>query len=186
MLGRIASALLIGIVLIGSASAEASQRELRLDVVAQPVADVVDTLSFMSGIPVTTVGKLTGLVQNWSVNESGVEAFAKLGNASNLFVAFDGSRVIIAPKQEVATVIFERKGRSRNMTISAIHALFPLLPEDAVRQDQDSGLVLVRGPQIFVKAIEDVLSRQETEEIRVFNGGQMEVIRVPHAQEIAP
>lgn len=178
MVGRIAAGVLIGLVLVGTASAEANQRELRLNVVSQPLADVVETLSFMSGIPVTTVGKLSGTVQNWSVKENGVEAFAKLGDASNLFVAFDGSRVIIAPKQEVATVIFERKGRSWKTMESAIHALFPLLPTDAVREDQGSGLVLVRGPQIFVKAVEDVLSRQATKEIRVFKGGQIEVITV--------
>ena len=176
MVGRIAASVLIGLVLVGPASAEANQRELRLNVVSQPLADVVETLSFMSGIPVTTVGKLSGTVQNWSVKEDGVEAFAKLGEASNLFVAFDGSRVIIAPKQEVATVIFERKSRSWKTMESAIHALFPLIPKDAVREDQDSGLVLVRGPQIFVKAVEDVLSRQATDEIRVIKGGQMEVI----------
>ena len=176
MVGRIAASVLIGLVLAGPAFAEANQRELRLNVVSQPLADVVETLSFMSGIPVTTVGKLSGTVQNWSVKEDGVEAFAKLGEASNLFVAFDGSRVIIAPKQEVATVIFERKGRSWKTMESAIHALFPLIPTDAVREDQDSGLVLVRGPQIFVKAVEDVLSRQATDEIRVIKGGQMEVI----------
>jgi type II secretory pathway component GspD/PulD (secretin) len=173
---RIVSSLLIGLLATAPVSAAAVEREVRLNVVSQPLGDVVETLSFMSGIPVTTVGTLNGKVENWSVKESGAEAFAKLGAVSNLFVAFDGSRMIIAPKQEITTVVFERKGKSWKTVKSAIHAMFPILPEDAIREDQASGLVLVRGPQVFVKAVEDVLSRQETDQIQIIKGGQVEVI----------
>ncbi len=125
--------------------AGASEREVRLDVVSLPLGDVVQTLSFMSGIPVTTVGTLSGKVEHWSVRESGAKAFVKLGDASNLFVAYDGSRIIIAPKQEVSTVVLDRGGRSWKTEQNAIRALFPLLPDDALREDPASGLVLVRG-----------------------------------------
>jgi hypothetical protein len=172
------SALVIGFLVAAPISVTANEREVRLNVISQPLGDVVDTLSFMSGIPVTTIGTLNGKVENWSVRESGVQAFAKLGSISNLFVAFDGSRIIIAPKQEITTVIVEPKGRNWNTAHSAISALFPLLPEDAVHEDHASGLVLVRGPQMFVKAVEDVLSRQEADRIEVIKGGKMEVITV--------
>ncbi|MBP2444053.1 hypothetical protein [Rhizobium leguminosarum] len=157
-------------------SARAGEREVRLDVVSLPLSDVVQTLSFMSGIPVTTVGTLSGKVEHWSVREKGAKAFIKLGDASNLFVAYDGSRIIIAPKQEVSTVVLDRGGRSWKTEQSAIRALFPLLPEDALREDSASGLVLVRGPAVFTKAVEDVLSRPQDDSIKVIKGGQLEIL----------
>ncbi|MBB4576795.1 hypothetical protein [Rhizobium lentis] len=166
----------IGLLVSFPPSAGAGEREVRLDVVSLPLGDVVETLSFMSGIPVTTVGTLSGKVEHWSVRESGAKAFVKLGDASNLFVAYDGSRIIIAPKQEVSTVVLDRGDRSWKTEQNAIRALFPLLPDDALREDPASGLVLVRGPAVFTKAVEDVLSRQEADSIKVIKGGQLEIL----------
>ncbi|MGO7133552.1 hypothetical protein AB9E06_22130 [Rhizobium leguminosarum] len=159
-----------------TAQATAGARDIRLNVVSQPLADVVDTLSFMSGIPVTTSGKLTGQVENWSVKEEGVAAFAALGHVSNLFVAFDGSRVIIAPKSEVTTVILEQEKRSWVATRSAIKTVFPLLPEDAIQYDPSSNLVIVRGPAAFVSAVQTVLNRSTEQTVQVIKGGYVEMI----------
>jgi type II secretory pathway component GspD/PulD (secretin) len=164
-----------------AAQASAGGQAVRLNVVSQPLADVVDTLSFMSGIPVTTSGKLTGQIDNWSVNEEGVAAFAALGRVNNLFVAFDGSRVIIAPKSEVATVLLEQKRRDWKVTRSAIDALFPVFPEDAIRYDATSGLVIVRGPAAFISAIETVLNRSTEDTVQVIKGGSVEMITPPVA-----
>jgi type II secretory pathway component GspD/PulD (secretin) len=158
------------------AGAAADGQEVRLNVVSQPVAEVVDTLSFMSGIPVTTVGKLEGRVENWSVNERGVTAFAALGRISNLFVAFDGSRVIVAPKSEVTTVVLEQKKRNWSTAKSAIDTLFPFFPDDAIHHDAASDIVIVRGPTAFVSAVETVLSRSTEDTVQVIRGGTMETI----------
>jgi len=155
------------------AEAATNRQEVRLNVVSQPVADVVDTLSFMSGIPVTTVGKLDGRVENWSVNEEGVAAFAALGRVSNLFVAFDGSRVILAPKSEVTTVVLERKKRNWSAAQGAIDTLFPFFPRDAIHHDATSDIVIVRGPAAFVSAVETVLSRSTEETVQIIRGGTM-------------
>ncbi|WFU04599.1 hypothetical protein QA648_27890 (plasmid) [Rhizobium sp. CB3171] len=166
----------IGLLAAFPLSAKAGDREVRLDVVSLPLGDVVQTISFMSGIPVTTVGTLTGKVEHWSVRENGAKAFVKLGDASNLFVAYDGSHVIIAPKQEVSTVVLDRSGRRWKTEQNAIRALFPVLPDDALREDAASGLVLVRGPGVFIKAVEDVLSRQHADSIKVIKGGKLEIL----------
>ncbi|MBB4293126.1 type II secretory pathway component GspD/PulD (secretin) [Rhizobium leguminosarum] len=176
MFARFVYTAALGLLAAFPLSAGASEREVRLDVVSLPLGDVVQTLSFMSGIPVTTVGTLSGKVEHWSVQESGAKAFVKLGDASNLFVAYDGSRIIIAPKQEVSTVVLDRGGRSWKTEQNAIRALFPLLPDDALREDVASGLVLVRGPAVFVKAVEDVLSRPQDDSIKVIKGGQLEIL----------
>ncbi|MBB5536488.1 hypothetical protein [Rhizobium giardinii] len=158
------------------AEAAANGQEVRLNVVSQPVADVVDTLSFMSGIPVTIVGKLDGRLENWSVNERGVAAFAALGRVGNLFVAFDGSRVIVAPRSEVTTVVLEQKKRNWSAAQSAIDTLFPFLPGDAIHHDATSDIVIVRGPAPFVSAVETVLSRSTEETVQIIRGGTMETI----------
>ncbi|MGV1857557.1 hypothetical protein [Rhizobium rhizogenes] len=178
---RVSSIALLILLAPLTAQAAASGQDIRLNVVSQPVADVVDTLSFMSGIPVTTTGKLTGQVENWSVKEEGVAAFEALGRVSNLFVAFDGSRVIIAPKSEVSTVILEQKRRGWKVTRTAIDALFPLYPDDAIRYDPASDLVIVRGPTAFVSAVETVLNRSTVETVQVIKSGHVEMITPPAA-----
>ncbi|WEO69413.1 hypothetical protein [Rhizobium rhizogenes] len=178
---RVSSIALLILLAPLTVQAAASGQDIRLNIVSQPVADVVDTLSFMSGIPVTTTGKLTGQVENWSVKEEGVAAFEALGRVSNLFVAFDGSRVIIAPKSEVSTVILEQKRRGWKVTRSAIDALFPLYPDDAIRYDPASDLVIVRGPTAFVSAVETVLNRSTVETVQVIKSGHVEMITPPAA-----
>ncbi|HXV29579.1 MAG TPA: hypothetical protein VD840_04520 [Sinorhizobium sp.] len=159
-----------------AALAEARAQDVRLDVVAQPLADVVATLSFMSGIPVTTVGTLSGTVENWSVKDEGIAAFAALGRASNLFVAYDGSRMIVAPKSEVETVVLERGGRSWRSARSAVDALFPLYPADAIVHEAESDVVIVRGPSAFVTAIEKLLSQPGGETVQIIRGGVLEAV----------
>lgn len=156
--------------------AEVRAQDVRLDVVSQPLADVVATLSFMSGIPVTTVGSLSGTVENWSVMDEGIAAFAALGKASNLFVAYDGSRMIIAPKSEVETVVLERGGRSWRSARSAVDALFPLYPDDAIVHEAESDVVIVRGPSAFVAAIEKLLGQSGGETVQVIRGGVLETV----------
>ncbi|ASY65760.1 hypothetical protein SJ05684_b47780 (plasmid) [Sinorhizobium sojae CCBAU 05684] len=159
-----------------AALGEANAQYVRLEVVSQPLADVVATLSFMSGIPVTTIGSLSGTVENLSVKDEGIAAFAALGRASNLFVAYDGSRVIVAPKSEVETVVLERGGRSWRSARSAVDALFPLYPEDAIVHDAESDVLIVRGPAAFVEAIEKLLSQSGGETVQVIRGGVLEAV----------
>jgi type II secretory pathway component GspD/PulD (secretin) len=159
-----------------AALAEARAQDVRLDVVSQPLADVVATLSFMSGIPVITMGTLSGTVENWSVKDEGIAAFAALGRASNLFVAYDGSRMIIAPKSEVETVVLERGGRSWRSARNAVDSLFPLYPDDAIMHEAESDVVIVRGPSAFVAAIEKLLSQPGGETVQVIRGGVLETV----------
>ncbi|MBB4235758.1 hypothetical protein [Rhizobium esperanzae] len=37
-------------------------------------------------------------------------------------------------------------------------------------------MVLVRGPAVFVKAVEGVLSRQQDDSSKVIKGGQLEIL----------
>ncbi len=158
--------------------ATADVRNVRLKVISQPVSQVVETLAFMTGIPVTPVGTLNGTVENWTVDGSGVEAFRALGEAANLFVAFDGSRMVISPKSEINTVVLEQRTRSWDVARNAVRALFPIYPETAIQYDPTSDVLIVRGPPIFVSAVEGVLNRSMEKTVQVFKGGVPEVVTV--------
>lgn len=168
----------VGVWFAVASTASADARRVRLNVISQPVSQVVETLTFMTGIPVTHVGTLNGTIENWTVDSSGVEAFRALGEAANLFVAFDGTRMVISPKSEMNTVVLERRARSWVVARNAVRALFPMYPEAAIQHDPTSDVLIVRGPPAFVSAIETVLNRSMEKTVRVFKGGVAEVVTV--------
>lgn len=162
--------------LLGSSAAMAERGDIRLNVISQPASEVVETLSFMSGIPVTTAGTLSGRIENLTISGDPVEAFATLGRAGNLFVAFDGTRVIVAPKSEMSTAVFPRKGSAWEGAKRAIDMLFPLYPPEAIAHEPTSDILIVRGPPIFVSTIETLLNRSRKATVRVMRGGKLETL----------
>ncbi|MCZ4093500.1 hypothetical protein [Sinorhizobium psoraleae] len=164
-----------------ASTASADARSVHLSVISQPLAQVVETLSFITGIPVTAVGTLSGTVENWSVSGSGVEAFMALGEAANLFVAFDGSRMVLSPKGETNTVVLEQRARNWSVARNAIRALFPIYPEAAIQHDPVSDVLIVRGPPIFVSAVEKVVNLSSEKRIQIFKGGASEIVTVHRA-----
>ncbi len=175
MVPRISS-LVLSAALLASSPAMAEGGDIQLNVISQPASEVVETLSFMSGIPVTTAGKLDGRIENLTISGDPVEAFAKLGRAGNLFVAFDGTRVIISPKSELSTAVFPRKGSAWLSAKRAIDALFPLYPPEAIAHEPTSDVLIVRGPPIFVSTIETLLNRSRKATVQIVRGGKVETL----------
>ncbi|MGG7518148.1 hypothetical protein ACQ3G6_09715 [Allorhizobium undicola] len=166
-----------GPVLAQEVSLATSGRPVKLNVMSLPTRDVVDTLSYMSGLPVIVVGTLNGMVENWSVEARGVEAFSALGHDQGLYVAFDGAKVIIAANENVATRIVDNRQEGWSRTRSVVGELFPLLPEGAIKQDQESGMIVLRGPDIVVRAITDLLERPHDQQIQIIRSGRTQVVK---------
>ncbi|MCF3641585.1 hypothetical protein LXM94_16555 [Rhizobium sp. TRM95111] len=162
--------------LLGSYPAMAERSDIRLSVISQPASEVVETLSFMSGIPVTTAGTLSGRIENLTISGDPVQAFATLGRAGNLFVAFDGTRVIVSSKSELSTAVFPRKGSEWASMKRAIDALFPLYPAEAIEHEPTSDILIVRGPPIFVSTIETLLNRSRKTTVQVVRGRQVDTL----------
>lgn len=155
--------------------ANAELKRVNIDVVSLPLAEVMDALSLMSGIPVTTIGKPKGTVERWAFKGDGVSAFEALAEIGNLFVAFDGSRMIVSPRSEATTTVFDgTRGRWPEIK-SSMKILFPRYPKDSVQYDQVRGTVIVRGPSEFAQAIGSIVNRP-SQKIKFFKGAKVEVL----------
>lgn len=155
--------------------ANAELKHVHIDVVSLSLTEVMDALSLMSGIPVTTIGKPKGTVERWSFKGDGVSAFEALGEIGNLFVAFDGSRMIVSPRSEAAATVFEgARGRWPEIK-SSMKILFPRYPKDSIQYDQMRGTVIVRGPSEFAQAVGTIINRP-SQKIKFFKGAKVEVL----------
>ncbi|MDQ0456397.1 hypothetical protein [Rhizobium paknamense] len=156
----------------------AEPETLRLKVISEPLREVVDTLSYMSGLPVSVVGTLDGRVEGWTLEAAGgLDAFARLGADYRLFVAYDGSRIIVAARDNLSTRLFDGHMMNWNSAQSLVRALYPVLPEDALQKDKASGMIVLRGPDTVVKAIAEVLSRPDDRDIQVIRSGHVQVVK---------
>lgn len=173
---RLVAAAAVVLSMLAADAQAATGRPVRLSVVSQPVGEVMETLAFMSGLPVTTIGKPSGAVENWSVTGDGLSAFEQLGEVAGLFVAYDGTRVIVAPHTEVTTTVFSDGGRDWRKVEETVRALFPRFPDDALQHDPASASIIVRAPAAFTAAVSPVLNRSARRTVRIYRGGRLQVL----------
>lgn len=158
------------------ACTSAQAHEVRLDVLSQPVTEVVDTLSELTGIPVRKAGDIPGQLENWSVDADGLAAFQKLGAASNLFIAFDGVHVIVASEESIETTAFESDMHDWHSLKQSLENFFPVLPKKAVEYNESTGMVVVRGPASLNQTVQDILSRPVSSKVTVIKSGSLRVL----------
>lgn len=173
---RLVSLLLVVIALVLS-PLQVEARAVHYEVKKQNISDVIDVLSDLSGVAVSKAGDIKGSIENWRVKADGVEVFQKLAKDAGLFMAFDGSTVILASKADTKTKVLESSSHNWASVRSLAKSLFPIMPEDALTYDTNANLVLVRGPAPFNEAIAGIVAKPKNTVVRIIRGGDVQDIQ---------
>ncbi len=155
-----------------SGASSAAARMISYEVKSQPLSDVLDILSDLSGIAVAKVGVIPGRLENWKVREEGIGVFEKLAKDASLFMAYDGSKVIVASRADVRTTVVP--GQDWETFRSLSQSLYPVMPDDALSYDAKTMVILVRGPPSFTGALTGLAPRPASGLVRVIKGGSIE------------
>lgn len=156
-------------------------RNVVYEVKSQALSEVIDTLSDLSGMAVVKAGAIPGRLENWKVRAEGLGVFEALARDASLFMAYDGSRVIIASRAHLRTTIVP-PGQDWETFRSLARSLYPVMPEDALHYDAKTRTILVRGPASFTDAITGITSRPEGGVVRVIKGGSIEDVSTQSRQ----
>lgn len=173
---------LLRIVLIAAAcsswAAPGMARSVSYEVKRQALDSVIDTLSDLSGVAVVKAGAIPGTMENWSVRAEGVAVFEALARDANLFMAFDGAKVIIAARTDVRTTVLSSATYDWPTVQGVARSLYPIMPPDALRYDGKARVILVRGPSSFTEAISAIATRPTSGIVRVIKGGSIEDVNL--------
>lgn len=155
----------------------AQARYIRFEVKSQPLSQVVDIISDLSGIPVQKLGELQGKLENWSGSGEGLAVFQRLAVDSNLFFAYDGTKAIISSTNEVKTTVLPLGNYDWAAAQNIVKTLFPIVPEKTLRFERATGMLTIRGPQVFNDAIAALLMKPQNSTIKIIRGGSMQELQ---------
>ncbi len=150
----------------------ADARYIRFEVKSQPLSQVVDVVSDLAGIPVQKLGDLQGKLEHWSASGEGLDVFQKLARDGNLFFAFDGTKAIISSMNEVKITMLPLGNYGWLAAQNIVRSLYPIVPDRTLRFDQTTGMLTIRGPQVFNDSIVAVLGKPQNSTIKVIRGGE--------------
>lgn len=152
----------------------AHSRQIRYEVKSQPLSQVIDVLADLSGTPAQKLGDIPGKIENWIADGDGLAVFQQLARDANLFLAYDGSRVILASRSDTKTMILPLGNYDWPSAQAVVKSLYPILPDDALRFDAKAGVLSVRGPAAFNDTVAAILSRPQNTTVKVIRGGNVQ------------
>lgn len=151
-------------------------RTVRFEVKSQPLSQVIDIIADLAGIPVQKLGDVPGRLEKWSAHGEGIAVFQKLAQDANLFFAYDGTKAIVAASSEVKTTVLPLGNYDWVAAQNIIKTLYPIVPERTLRFDKATGMLTIRGPQLFNDTIAAVLAKPQNSTIKVIRGGALQEI----------
>lgn len=154
----------------------AEARTLRFEVKSQELSQVIDIVADLAGIPVQKLGEVPGRLEKWSAHGEGIAVFQKLAQDANLFFAYDGTKAIIAASSEVKTTFLPLGSYDWIAAQNIVKTLYPIVPERTLRFDKATGMLTIRGPQLFNDTIAAVLTKPQNSTIKVIRGGALQEI----------
>ncbi|MFD1745606.1 hypothetical protein ACFSE1_09060 [Rhizobium helianthi] len=169
--------LFIGLIFAASSLGSAidvSARQVRYEVKSQPLTQVIDVLADLSGTPAQKLGEIPGKIENWIADGDGLAVFQQLAKDANLFLAYDGSRVIIASRTDTKTTILPLGNYDWPSAQAVVKSLYPIMPKDTLRFDAKAGVLSVRGPAVFNDTIAAILARPQNTTVKVIRGGNVQ------------
>lgn len=149
----------------------AHARYVQFEVKSQPLSQVVDTIADLAGIPVQKLGELQGRLEHWTASGDGIDVFQKLARDGNLFFAFDGTKAIISSASDVRTTVLPLANYDWAAAQNIVKTLYPIVPEKTLRFERATGMLTIKGPQVFNDTIAAVLAKPRNSPIQVIRGG---------------
>lgn len=165
--------IMLGLMSVG-ATGTANARYIRYEVKSQAVSQVIDTIADLSGTPVQKLGDIPGKIENWTTQGEGLAALQQLALDANLFLAYDGSRVILASRSDLKTTILPLGSYDWPSAKAVVNSIYPIIPDDTLRFDAQTGVLAVRGPSAFNDTIAALLARPQNTTVKVIRGGAIQ------------
>lgn len=152
----------------------ANARYIRYEVKSQAVTQVIDAIADLSGTPVQKLGEIPGKIDNWVAEGEGLATLQQLALDANLFLAYDGSRVILASRADLKTTILPLGSYDWPSAKAVVSSIYPILPDDTLRFDAKTGVLAVRGPAAFNDTVAALLARPQNTTVKVIRGGTIQ------------
>jgi type II secretory pathway component GspD/PulD (secretin) len=153
-------------------AAEFSNKKITYSVLDQSALSVVQNLSIMMGMPSVIDGEITGQIKNWNVAAPAKDVLARLEKDFGILYVYDGSKIIFFQKANLQVKTIDMKDSSEATVRRALIKYYPNYPKSIIASDKTSRTFLVRAPGKVVEIIEDIVTRQSKEKIKIIRYGQ--------------
>lgn len=155
-------------------NAQTSPMAVAIDyrVVSQSLPQALETLGRLAGVTVSVDGQVTGALGAWRGVGNFGDVLDKLAQSHDLFVLYDGTKVLVSPRSTATSVAIALNGQSPKAIRNALASIYPRAPKDALRFNETTGMALVLGPRSFVETVQKLVTSTPAQTIQIIRAGQ--------------